>query len=132
MSVRFVDLFLRVLKYVEQAVDRDPKLLAQTHHMVGHLFIQFPVSALSGYPFPLRGRLSPTRDRLNEEKALNAQSFGAGINQTNVFFILPQRPDFAFLWRHFIVEGKHLRIRGLDPIVFSEDRELWCVGGVAP
>src|SRR4030095_4487285 len=132
MSVVFVDLFLSVLKHVEQAVDRDPKLLAQSHHMVGHLFVQFPVSALSEYPFMLRERLSQTWDRLNEEKALNAQSFGPGMDQTNVFRILPQRPDFAFLWRHFIVQGKHLCIRSLNPVVFSEDRELCCVGGVAP
>ena len=121
MSLVFVDFFLRVLKHVEQAVDRDPKLLAQTHQLVGHLFVQFPVSAPSEYPFLLRERLSPTWDRLNEEKALNTQSFGAPMHQTNVFFILPQRPDFAFLSRHFIVEGEHLCIRGFDPVVFSGD-----------
>src|SRR5262249_45135917 len=100
MNLVFVDLFLRVFKYVEQAVDRDPKLFAQTNHMVGHLFVQFPVSvAPSDYPFLRRERLPPTWDRLNEEQALNAQSFGAGMDQTNVFFILPQRPDFAFLGR---------------------------------
>src|SRR4030095_6374694 len=98
--------FLRALKHVEQAVDRDPQLRAQTHHMVGHPFVQFPVSAPSNYPFPLRERLSPTWDRLNEEKTLNTQALGSPMHQTNVFFILPQRPDFAFLPRHFIVEDK--------------------------
>src|SRR5262245_24234530 len=132
MSVVSVNLFLRVLKHVEQAVDRDLKLLAQTHHMVGHLLVQFAVSAPSEYPFILCESLSPTWDRLNEKKALDVQSFSAGMHQTNVFFILPQRPDFAFLPGHFIVEGKHLCIRGLDPVVFSGDRALWCARGVAP
>ncbi len=59
MSVVFVDLFLRILKHVEQAVDRDPKLIAQTHHMVSHLFVQFLVSALSEYPFPLGEQAFP-------------------------------------------------------------------------
>src|SRR5262245_51608112 len=132
MNLVSVDFFLRVLKHIEQTVHRDAKPVAQTHHMVGHFFVQFPVSAQSDYAFPLRESLSPTWDRLNEEKALNVQSFGAGMHQTNVFLILPQRPDFAFLWRHFIVEGKQLCIRGLDPVVFRGDRKLWCVRGVAP
>src|SRR5262249_9784915 len=132
VSLVFVDFFSRILKHVEQAVHRDLKLLAQTHHMVGHLLVQFVVSAPSEYPFLLRERLSPTWNRLNEEKALDTQGFGAPMHQTNVFLILPQRPDFAFLWRHFIVEGKHPCIRGLDPVVFRGGRKLWCVRGVPP
>src|SRR5262245_12697191 len=105
-----VDFFLGILKHIEQAVDRDAKLLAQTYQVVGHFFVQFPVRAPSKYLFPLRERLSPTWNRLNQEEALNAQGSGSPIYQTYVFFILPQRPDFAFLPRHFIVEGEHLRI----------------------
>src|SRR4029079_16232093 len=130
MSVVFVDPFVSVLKHVEQAVDRNPKLRAQTQQLIGHFFVQIAISALSEFPFPLRKRLSPTWDRLKKKEALNTQSFGSPMHQATVLFILPQRPYFAFFWRHFIVQGEHLCIRGLDPIVFSRDRELWCVRGV--
>ena len=41
------------------------------------------------------------------KKAPITKGLGAPVHQTNVFLILPQRPDFAFLWRHFIVEGEY-------------------------